>query len=185
MPTKPSRINRSHAALVLVDIQERLLPAIFEKERVLANALRLAKGAAVLCVPAFVTEQYRAGLGGTIPELAAAVAGFAPLEKMTFSSCGAAGLVEAFAAQGITDVILSGIEAHVCVTQTALDLITRNFNTFVVADAVSSRTAENWRCGLERMREAGAVMASTEMVLFELLGRAGTDEFKRILPLVK
>ena len=182
---KPCRIHRSKAALLVVDIQERLLPAIFEKERVLANARRLAQGVGALGVPAFVTEQYRKGLGATVPELAAALAGFAPVEKMTFSSCGASGLLESFAARGVTDLILCGIEAHVCVTQTALDLLARNFSTFVVADAVSSRTTENWRCGVARMRDAGAVIVSTEMALFELLGQAGTDEFKKILPLVK
>lgn len=185
MQTKTRLINRSQTALLIVDIQERLLPAIHEHQRVLANAVRLARGAAVLGLPVFVTEQYRKGLGATVPELAAAVPGFAPVEKLTFSSCGAPALMEALAVQRAQDLIVCGIEAHVCVTQTVLDLLARSFNTFVVADAISSRTPENWRYGLDRMREAGATIVSTEMVLFELLGRAGTDEFKQILPVVK
>jgi nicotinamidase-related amidase len=124
-------------------------------------------------------------LGATLPELAAAIQGFAPVEKLTFSSCGAPGLMDAMRARQIADVIVCGIEAHVCVTQTCLDLLVHGLNPFVVADAASSRTAENWRAGIERLRDAGAVVVSTEMILFELLERAGTEEFKRILSIVK
>ena len=179
------RITREKAGLVVVDIQERLLPAIHEKERVVANTIRLVKGAVVMGLPIFVTEQYRKGLGATAPEVAAAVPGFAPMEKMTFSSCGADGFIAALEARSVRDVVLCGIEAHVCVTQTCLDLLARGFRVFVAADAISSRTPENHRMGVERMRDAGAVIASTEMMIFELLGRAGTDEFKQVLPLVK
>ena len=179
------RLRRARAGLVVVDIQERLLPAIFEKERVVQNAVRLAKGAAILGVPVLVTEQYRKGLGGTVPELAAAIADFAPVEKLEFSACGATGFTAALETNQVTQAILCGIEAHVCVTQTCLDLLARGLRVFVVADAVSSRTPENYQFGINRMRSAGAVIVSTEMVIFELLGRAGTEEFKQILPLVK
>jgi nicotinamidase-related amidase len=171
--------------LLVVDLQERLLPAIHERERVLQNAVRLAKGAALFKLPIIVTEQYRPGLGGTAPELAAAIPNFAPIEKMTFSACGAPAVMDALNDRDETDVILCGLEAHVCVTQTCLDLLDRGYAPFVVADAVSSRTPENARLGLERMRHAGAVVVSTEMVLFELAERAGTEEFKQILSLVK
>jgi len=139
----------------------------------------------MLGVPVFATEQYRKGLGATVAEVAVVIPGFTPMEKLTFSSCGAPGFVEALQTKGVKDVILCGIEAHVCVSQTCLDLMDRQYHVFVVADAVSSRTSENHRCGVERMRDAGAGIVSTEMILFELLGRAGTDEFKRMLPLVK
>jgi nicotinamidase-related amidase len=179
------RVSRANTALVVVDIQERLLPAIFEKERVVQNAVRLAKGAAVLGVPVLATEQYRKGLGATVPEVALAVPGFAPMEKLAFSACGAEGFGTTLGAQPVAHAILCGIEAHVCVTQTCLDLLDQGINVFVAADAVSSRTAENYRFGLERMRSAGAVIASTEMLLFELLEKAGTAEFRQILELVK
>jgi nicotinamidase-related amidase len=185
LPTVTSRIHRARAGLVVVDIQERLLPAIYEKERVIANAVRLIKGAAVLNLPTLVTEQYRKGLGATAAEVAGAGSSFAPIEKLAFSSCGEPAFLEALAAKEISDVILCGIEAHVCISQTCLDLRDRGFRVFVVADAVSSRTLENYRAGLDRMRAAGATLVSTEMVLFELLDRAGTDEFKQILRLVK
>ena len=185
MPNPAHRIRRATAALVVVDIQERLLPAIFEKERVVENALRLIQGATALQVPVLVTEQYRKGIGPTVPEVAAAVPGFAPMEKLAFSACGAEGFVEALKTRDRQDIILCGIEAHVCVCQTCLDLVDRGFRVFVAADAISSRTSDNHQWALGRMREAGAAIVSTEMILFELLERAGTDEFRQILALVK
>ena len=139
----------------------------------------------MLKVPVFATEQYRKGLGATVPEVAVAMAGVTPIEKLTFSACGAAGFSEALRARNVRDAILCGIEAHVCVAQTGLDLLDAGFRVFVAADAVSSRTPENCQLGLERLRGAGAVMVSTEMVLFEWLERAGTEEFKRIHALVR
>ena len=185
MSNIPHRIARQKVGLVIVDIQERLLPAIHENQRVIANAARLVKGAAIMGLPILVTEQYRKGLGPTVPEVAGAVPAFAAMEKLTFSSCGAEGFVAALEARGVSDVILCGIEAHVCVMQTCLDLLDKGFRTFVVADAISSRTPENHRIAVERMRDAGAIIMSTEMILFELLGRAGTEEFKQFLPLVR
>jgi nicotinamidase-related amidase len=180
-----SRLTKTKAALIVVDIQERLLLAIFEGERVVQNAVRLIRGAAILGVPVFATEQYRKGLGATVPEVAAALAGVTPIEKMAFSACGAAGLTDSLQARNISHAILCGIESHVCVSQTCLDLLDQQLRVFIVADAVSSRTPENYRIGIERMRDAGAVIVSTEMVLFELLEKAGTEEFKQILALVK
>jgi nicotinamidase-related amidase len=185
MQTTSLRLTRAKAGLVVVDVQERLLPAIFEQQRVVQNTVLLIQGAAILQVPIFATEQYRKGLGPTVPEVAAAIPGFAPLEKLAFSACGADGFIPALKQKEVSEAILCGIEAHVCVTQTCLDLLEEGFGVFVAADAVSSRTAENYRIGLDRMRVAGAVVVSTEMALFELLERAGTDEFKQILNLVK
>lgn len=185
MPDQSRRITRSQAALLVVDIQERLLPAIYEKQRVLQNALILARAAGILNLPVHVTEQYRKGLGATVPELVAAIPGILPLEKLTFSSTGAPGLLDRLRAGGARDIILCGIEAHVCVTQTCLDLLREGFTPFVVTDATSSRTAANHQAGIDRMRAAGAIVVSTEMILFELLERAGTVEFKHVLDLVK
>ena len=185
METNTPRLERAKTVVVVVDIQERLLPAISEKERVLHNTLHLIQGAAILRLPLLVTEQYRKGLGPTVPEIAAAIAGFAPIEKLAFSACGAKEFLGTLQATKLSDVILCGIETHVCVTQTCLDLLDEGFGVFVAADAVSSRTPENHRFGIERMRQAGAVMVSTEMALFELLEMAGTEEFKKILALVK
>lgn len=185
MTTTPRRIVRKKAALAVVDIQERLLPAIFEKDRVVQNSVRLIKGAAALKLSILATEQYRKGIGPTVPEIAAAIPNFAPIEKLAFSCCGADGFLTALEKAGATDIILCGIEAHVCVTQTCLDLLDKGCRVFVVADACSSRMPENHRIGLDRMRDARAIVVSTEMILFDLLDRAGTDEFKQVLALVK
>lgn len=182
---RPRRITRTKAGLVVVDIQERLLPSIFEMDRLVQNALRLIRGAAILHLPVFATEQYRKGVGVTVPEIASAIPDFKPMEKTAFSCFGAPGFVDALRAKGVTDVMLCGIESHVCVLQTCFDLLDTGFRPFVVADAISSRAAENHRLGVERMRDAGAVIVTTEMILFELLERAGTEEFKQVLALVK
>ncbi len=183
--TAHHRMNRGTSALLVVDIQERLLPAIHEKERVLEKAVRLVRGAQVLGVPTWITEQYRKGIGPTVPEVAQAAAGILPIDKITFSACGAPGLLDQLRDRGVRDVVLCGIEAHVCVCQSVLDLAAAGYQPVLVADATSSRTPENHRLGVERMRQAGAVLVSTEMVLFEWLERAGTPEFKQILELVK
>ena len=185
MQSTTRRIVRERAALAVIDIQERLLPVMHEKDRVVRNSVRLIQAAAILNVPVLVTEQYRKGVGVTVPEVAAVIPGFAPVEKLAFSCCGAGGFVQSLRGKGVSDVSLCGIEAHVCVTQTCLDLLDEGFRPFVVTDAISSRTVENHQSGIARMRDAGAVIVSSEMILFELLGRAGTEEFKQILPLVK
>ena len=179
------RITRSTAGLLVVDIQERLVPAMFEKERMVENAARLVRGSQALGLPVWITEQYRKGLGATVAEVAVALKGVVPIEKTTFSACGAPAVLDALGSRAITDVILCGIEAHVCVTQTCLDLLAKGYRAFVVADATGSRAAANHQAGLDRMRDAGAVIVSTEMTLFEMLERAGTDEFKQILSIVK
>jgi nicotinamidase-related amidase len=179
------RIVRAKAGLVVIDIQERLLPSIFESERVVKNTVKLIKGARVLGIPVLVTEQYKKGLGATIPAIATEIANLSLMEKVAFSACGAAGFEKVLKKQKVSDIILCGIEAHVCVSQTCLDLLDQGFRVFVVVDAISSRTTENHFIAVERMRSAGAVVVSTEMVLFELLEKAGTNEFKQILALVK
>jgi nicotinamidase-related amidase len=128
---KKRRIVRAKAALAVIDIQERLLPAIFEGARVVQNTVRLIKGARVLGLPVLVTEQYKKGLGATTPTIAAEIEGLAQMEKVAFSACGAADFNEALKAKKVGDVILCGIEAHVCVSQTCLDLLDNGFKVFV------------------------------------------------------
>jgi nicotinamidase-related amidase len=191
---KLPRLTRSTTGLLMVDVQEKLLPAMFESQRVVQNCERLVKGSAILGVPIFVTEQYRKGLGPTVPQLASAINGFAPMEKMAFSACGSANLLPGLKSKNVSDVLLCGIETHVCVSQTCphvcvsqtcLDLLDHGFRVFVAADATSSRTTQNHEIGIERMRSSGTVMVSTEMALLELLESAGNPEFKSILGLIK
>jgi len=183
--TTVARLTRQDAALLVVDVQEKLLPSIFEEERVRGNTLALVRAAQVLGVPVLVTEQYPKGLGKTATDVAEALAGVAAIEKLTFSTFGEPAFVEALKALGRRTLIVVGIEAHVCINQSVLDALSAGYQVHVLADAVSSRTEANWRLGLARMQQAGAVVSSTEMALFELLHVAGTPEFKEVLRLIK
>jgi nicotinamidase-related amidase len=179
------RLSRTQTGLIVIDLQERLLPAMAEPQKAVQNSVRLAKGFGLLNLPVWATEQYRKGLGATVPEVASAITGFAPIEKLSYSVTGAPGCLDSLKAAHLQDVVICGIEAHVCVCQSALDLLDAGFRVFAVADATSSRVPDNHRIGLERMRDAGAAIVSTEMVLLELLQEAGTPLFKQMLPLIK
>ena len=179
------QIDRDDAVLLVVDIQERLAVAMAERERVVANAGHLIAAAKLLGVPVVVTEQYPKGLGPTVPELRAALDPAVPIEKITFDCCGEPSFAPALEAAGRSTVIVCGMEAHICVLQTVLGLLARGLVVHVAADAVCSRDPENWRTAPEFMRGAGAVITCTETVLFQLLVRAGTPEFKAIQQLVK
>lgn len=181
----PLRIDRNSACLLLVDIQERLLPAVARSQRIQDRATLAARAASILGLPVFATEQYRKGLGVTIPGLAAEIPSFAPVEKLDFSAWRVPALQAQIAASGRKQVLLAGIECHVCILQTGLDLIASGYQVFVLQDATGSRSDSDWQLGIDRMRSAGAVIVSTEMAIFELLGRAGTPEFKAILGLIK
>jgi nicotinamidase-related amidase len=180
-----ARLVRQDAALLVVDVQEKLLPSIFEEERVRRNTVTMVRAAQILGVPMLVTEQYPKGIGRTAPDVAEALGAAAAIEKLTFSTFGELAFVEALGALERRTLIVVGIEAHVCVTQSVLDALSAGYEVHVLADAVSSRTESNWRSGLNRMQQAGAVVSSTEMALFELLHVAGTPEFKEVLRLIK
>lgn len=176
------RIENKHAAVLLIDLQVKLLPAMREPEECVIACSRLIQGARVLRVPLVATEQYPAGLGRTDARISALLGGVAPVEKMQFS----AWTPEVEAALGERfHVILAGIEAHVCVQQTALDLLKAGKRVWLCADACSSRHKDDFKLAMERMRQAGVVVTSVESVLFELLGQAGSEEFKQILKIVK
>jgi nicotinamidase-related amidase len=183
-----TRLLRHDALLLVIDVQEKLMPAIDRAAEVEANIERLVRGLHVLDVPALVTEQYVKGLGGTVPRVRRALeetAGYAPIEKMSFSAKGEGEFVAALRGLRKKQVVVCGIETHVCVYQTVSDLLAAGYEVTIAADAVSSRSAENKAMALERMARDGAKLSSTEMVLFELLGVAGTDEFREIIKLVK
>ena len=174
-------LERDRAALLIVDVQEAFRPAVGEFEQVARNAAILAEGARILGLPVVLTEQYPRGLGETVPEVARATQGVPRLEKTVFSAVRADG----FDLDGRDQALVCGIETHVCVSQTTLDLLGEGVEVHVAADASSSRTAANRRVGLAKMERAGAVLSSVETALFELLGAAGSDEFKAIQGLVK
>lgn len=174
-------LDPARAIVVVVDLQEAFRPAIDEFDGVVDASATLVQGARALNVPIIVTEQYPRGLGDTVPEVLTHLEGIERLPKTAF----AASRAEGFDLGGRDQAILCGVEAHVCVSQTALDLLSAGTAVHVAADAVSSRTAANREVGLRRMREAGATTSSVEMALFELLGAAGGEAFKTIQRLVK
>jgi nicotinamidase-related amidase len=178
-------LKKDKVALVIVDIQERLAIAMSEKDRVIANTQHLIETAKMMNLPLLVTEQYPKGLGPTVEAIKGVLAEYAPLEKITFSCCGEPSFPKAVSATGKKQIILAGMETHVCVLQTCLDLLQAGYNVHVVSDAVCSRSAENYRTALEYMRDAGAVISCTETILFQLLERAGSEEFRAISKRIK
>ena len=174
-------LDRERAALVVVDVQEAFRPAVLDFERVAGNAGVLVEGARILGLPIVASEQYPKGLGHTVPEVAEQLDGIEPLEKVCFSAADADG----FDLGDRDQALVCGIESHVCVSQTAHGLLDRGLEVHVAGDAVSSRTEENRDLGLHKMEGSGAVLTSVETALFELLGGAGSDEFKRVQELIK
>jgi nicotinamidase-related amidase len=173
--------------LTVVDVQERLFNAMDAERRddMVSNVKILAASARRLDVPVLLTEQYPKGLGRTLPEVKSLLADVPPFEKTAFSCAGADGFMDRVTAVGADHIILTGIEAHVCVLLTALDLLGRGLKVSVVADAVCSRRAANLEIGLAQARQAGAVITSTETVVFQLLGGADTDAFRELSKLLR
>jgi nicotinamidase-related amidase len=178
--TRGFQLESGNAVLLVVDIQERLAAVMAEREKVVANAGHLIAAAQLLGVPVVHTEQYPRGLGPTVPELRAALEPAAAVEKMTFDCCAEPTFGPALGRTGRSTVIVCGMETHICVLQTVLGLLAGGMSVHVAADAVCSRNPENARIALELMRDAGAVVTCAETVMFQLLVRAGTPEFKAI-----
>ncbi len=177
-------LNTDNTALIVIDIQVALTRVMHEKGRLVDNAQKLIEGANALGLPIILTEQYPKGLGHTIPEIAELIEP-EPVEKTAFSCCGEEAFVQAVEALGRRQLLLCGIETHVCVYQTARELAERGYEVEVAADAVSSRAVGNKLIGLDRIKTAGAKLTSVEMALFELLKVAEGDAFKQIVRIVK
>ena len=171
--------------LVIVDVQGRLATLMHNKDAFFENVVRMVKGAKVLGIPILWNEQLPDKLGSTIPQVREALSGMQPLAKNTFSCCGNPQFMAALRAAKRTQVLLVGMESHVCVYQTAVDLLQFGYEVYVVADTVSSRTAENCQIGIDKIRDAGGQVTSVETALFEMLHVAEGDEFKQIIQIVK
>jgi nicotinamidase-related amidase len=171
--------------LVLIDIQERLLPVIHEAESLVPSIQRLIAGARLLDLPIIVTEQIPEKLGPTVASISELLPGVEPIEKASFSALGAAEFVDAIADYADYTFLIAGIESHVCVYQTVAELLDADYDVQVVADAVSSRTPRNREIALQRMLDDGAVWTSVEMCLLEMTGEAGTDLFRDMLKVVR
>ncbi|MDP7216224.1 MAG: hydrolase [Rhodospirillales bacterium] len=178
-------ITADQSCLLIVDVQAKLASAVEECERVIANCAALMQVAARLRVAVLVSEQYPKGLGPTVPELAELAPAGSLMVKEHFSCMGDAGCAGRIQGLDRPQVVVAGIEAHVCVLQTAFGLLNEDRQVFVVADAVSSRSAQDCRLALDRLRDGGVSIVTTEMVLFEWVGRAGTAEFKKLSEMLK
>ena len=173
------------AALLVIDIQERILPVMNNYQRVVDNTIKLIKGFKVLGASIYYTEQYPKGLGPTVRSIAEEMGDIKPFDKMTFSCSGAGNLFDELKSKNILQVVVCGIEAHVCVQQTVLDLVENGFQVNLAADAVSSRKDIDYSVALDRMRHHGIELSTTESILFELLNICGTPQFKEVSKIVK
>ncbi len=185
-------IKARSSFFLMIDIQERLMQAVFNKDEVIRNSSRLLTAARELSVPSIVTEQYPKGIGSTLPELKNLIPEETSIiEKTEFSCCDASGFGDAFLnlnfSSGTKDTaVLFGVETHICVLGTAIDMLEKyNLNVIAVADACGSRTEENHRLALDALRSIGCLVVPTETVIYHMLGKAGTPEFKELLPLFK
>jgi nicotinamidase-related amidase len=180
-------LEAEQCALLVIDIQEKLLPPIFQKEQLIRNSQLLIRLAGCLKIPAIVTTQHARGLGDTVPEIASLLPESQPIDKQMFSCFGS----DAFCSllkrlpHHRNTVLLCGMESHICVAQTSLAALREGYLVHVASDAVSSRTEWNWKIGLERMRAAGAVLSSTEMIIYELLRCSAVPAFKEMLQYLK
>ena len=179
------RITKENTTGLIIDIQEKLFPVMWDKERLLKNCQILIEGLNTLSIPVIVTQQYTKGLGDTVGEIKSSVTDFRYIEKREFSCCDEPTVKETLNKLKAKNVIICGIESHVCVLQTAIDLKESGFNPVLVMDAVSSRTRDNIELAKERFRYEGIMMTSTESVLFELTRSSAAPEFRAISKLVK
>jgi nicotinamidase-related amidase len=178
-------LTKDHALLCVIDFQDGLLPKIPVADAILAQAVKLIRFARELNIPIVWTEQYPKGLGVTNERIARALDGLTPVEKVSFGSFGAPGFPEALAGMHRRQLVVVGVETHVCVMQTVLAALASGYEVFVPNDAVGSRLENDYTTGLARMQAHGAEIVTTEMAMFEILRVAGTPEFKKVLPLIK
>jgi len=180
-------VEADHCALIVIDIQQKLLPPIFQKEQLIRNSQLLIRLAGKVNIPTIMTTQYAKGLGGAVTEIASLLTDAKPIDKQMFSCFGSdvfCSVLKRMPGNRNT-VLLCGMESHICVMQTALGALREGYLVHVASDAVSSRTEWNWKIGLERMRAAGAIISSTEMMIYELLQSSGAPAFKELLPYLK
>jgi isochorismate hydrolase len=178
-------LNISNTILLVIDVQEKLARVMYERDMMVANLQKLVRGLNVLEVPIMITEQYPQGLGLTISEITSLTPDILPFPKTCFNCCDDKKFLDKFTAVNRKQVLVSGIEGHICVYQTAVDLAARGYEAYAVTDTVTSRTLENRQLAFEMMKQAGARLTGTETVLFELLRVAQGDKFKKISQIVK
>jgi len=179
------RINKDQSSGLIIDIQEKLYPHIHKFEILSRNTIILIRGMKILNIPFILTQQYTKGLGDTMPAIKEAMGDVNPIEKNSFSCCDEPGFMDSLKRLGKKYVIIAGIESHVCVLQTTLDLINLAYIPVVIEDCIASRKYRDKKMAVERMRQEGAIISTYESVLFELCRFSGNEQFKEISKLVK
>ncbi|MBM3308905.1 MAG: hydrolase [Candidatus Altiarchaeales archaeon] len=185
MKQKLGFLDRNDTVLIVVDVQEKFRPVVFEFDRVVRNVRKIVEGFRVLNVPVVVTEQYPAGLGTTVSEVKQSLGKFKPVEKNSFSCFGDKNFVKELKKLKRKNIVLVGIEAHVCVFKTALDALSKGFNVHIPVDCVSSIHKSDLDVAVKRLMHSGCFMASSEMILFQLLDNSKEKEFKQLSGIVK
>lgn len=180
-------LNSGDCALVVIDIQQKLLPPIFNKDQLVRNTSLLVRLAKILGIPVLLTTQYAKGLGETVPEISSLIDDVQAIDKLQFSCFGKDTFCSAVKSLpgNRNTMLLCGMETHICVMQTALGALDQGYLVHVASDAAGSRAESNWKVGIDRMRDAGCVISSTEMMMYELLRQSGTPAFKELLPHLK
>jgi nicotinamidase-related amidase len=177
--------EKEHSGMVIVDVQAKLMSVMRRGKTITENIIKLLTLSGLFNLPVLVTEQYPRMMGSTLPEIKKSLPAYEPLEKMYFNCCAVSDFNNRLGSAALKNILLTGAEAHVCILQTCLSLLEQGYNVHVPRDAVDSRTEENWHTGLDMMQRAGAVITSTETVIFQMLKRAGTHEFKKMLKVIK
>lgn len=192
LPDDQAEISRraldpDQCVLAVIDVQEKLLPPIFQRGPMIKNAQLLIHAANILSIPALITTQYAKGLGGIVPEIASLLPAVEAMDKQFFSCFGSDAFCTALKRQAgqRNTLLICGMETHICVMQTALTALREGYLVHIASDAVSSRAEWNWKIGLDRMKSAGAVISSTEMMIYELMKSSGSPAFRELLPYLK
>lgn len=178
-------LDTGNTAVLVVDVQEKLMPVMGRKKRVIDNISMLLELSKTFSLPVILTEHHIRWLGPTLPEIKQALPAYEPITKMHFNCCEVDAFNESLGAGGIENVIITGVESHICIFQTCVSMVEQGYRVHVPQDAVDSRTDDNWKVGLDLMKKAGAMVTSTETVIYQILKKAGTKEFKAMLKLMK
>ena len=178
-------LDKEHTGLVIVDMQEKLMSVMCRKDRIAGNARKLGHLSRLFSMPVILTEQNPERIGPTLPEIREVLPAYEPINKVDFNCCEVGPFTGRLKSEGLVKIILTGVESHICVFQTCVGLLEKGYIVHVPQDAVDSRTEENWQAGLRLMEKAGAVITSTETVIFQILKKAGTNEFREMLKLIK
>jgi len=180
-----SKLEKEKTGLLIIDVQEKLMQVMGQRQRVADNIKKLVLLSKLFDFPVILTEQYPKWLGPTLPEVEESLPAYEPISKLHFNCCDVDAFNHRLDSEDLRNVIVTGVESHICVFQTCVSILERGYRVHVPQDAVNSRTDENWRVGLDLMKQAGAVITSTETVIYQILKKAGTKEFKQMLKVIK